>query len=98
MIRLEDVSVMDLTHSAYGWPRTEIQDKTIIEFLRRHNITNYKELESVLDSILRNDIAPDFDFSMFLSLKNQLETTRSKVFETNSQDKNPPKIFTFNTL
>ena len=97
MIRLEDVSVMDLTHSAYGWPKTEIQDKPIIEFLRRHNITNYKELESVLDSILRNDITPDFDLTMFLSLKKQLETTRSKVFEASSKDENPPKIFTFNT-
>ena len=97
MIRLEDVSVMDLTHSAYGWPKTEIQDIPIIEFLRRHNITNYKELESVLDSILRNDIAPDFDLSMFLGLKNQLETTRSKVFKASNKDENPPKIFTFNT-
>lgn len=92
-IKLSDISIMDLTHGVYGWPKTSKEDQPIIEFLSKHNITNYKELEDVLNS----DISEQVDYFVLLTLRNQLATAKNKIFDANCYSKNVPKIFTFDT-
>ena len=92
-IKLENLSTMDLTHGVYGWPKTGKEDQPIIEFLSKHNITNYKELEDVLNS----DISEKVDYFVLLTLRNQLATAKNKIFDVNCYSKNVPEIFTFDT-
>lgn len=95
MIRLKDVSTRNLTHYAYGWPITDEEDKPIIEFLTKHNITNYKELESVLDLLIRNDIKEN-EFLILERLTKELMNAKNKVLEANEKERQA-EIFTFNT-
>lgn len=96
MIDLKDVSVRNLTHYAYGLAIVDEEDKPIIEFLRKHNITNYEELESVLDLLIRNDITDDI-FLILMNLTKELKKAKNIVSKANEKEKQD-KIFTFNTL
>lgn len=95
MIKLEDISTRNLTHYAYGLAIVDEEDKPIIEFLRKHNITNYEELDSVLDLLIRNDIKEN-EFLILERLTKELMNAKNKVLEANEKERQD-EIFTFNT-
>ena len=95
MIELKDISVRNLTHYAYGLAIIDEKDKPIIEFLRKHNITNYEELETVLDLLIRNDIKEN-EYFILERLTKELMNAKNKVLEANKKERQD-EIFTFNT-
>lgn len=94
MIKLENISVLDLIYHPNGAKRLGEKDSAIIEFLRKYNIRSYGELEASLED---GKFDKTITIDTFHSLQYALDAAKERI-TTLDKDSVIPEIYTFDTL